>query len=420
MNSLATLGKYLDQPLLVSRFSKKVPPILIGGAAAYGLYDTYKAPEHRRKNIFVKNTLVLSATVSSALLALKGAKFGKIKIPGLIDIPKTEQVVKRSKRLISRFDRMLDKSPNIDEATKELFKNKRIGELLNKMTENPLKRGEVKDLYGLVGENKWGKKFLNKLIPPPKNLSAKEIGGEIGRLSLLGAIPVIGGITGGIAACVANGHKLKERAKPKVKEGLYQYLANIVLCNVGAAGALGIMETPVVKNFIKSKNINSKMAKAGAMTVGVLAIGVMGGSAIANFIGKKIVDPLFKDKQKQNSPVSAGLENLYNERHPEALDVALHSDDLATIGVLSGFSWIEPALPIMYSISGYRAGMGYRNGHTKGYRRMQGQGQMYSRYRKFNQDTAVGASPLLNSVKANNDAFWNFLTIKQRGKNFLQ
>ncbi len=81
MNSLTTLGKYLDQPLLVSRFSKKVPPILTGEAAAYGLYDTYKAPEHRRKNIFVKNALVLSATVSSALLAVKGAKFGKIKIP---------------------------------------------------------------------------------------------------------------------------------------------------------------------------------------------------------------------------------------------------------------------------------------------------------------------------------------------------
>ncbi len=39
---------------------------------------------------------------------------------------------------------MLDKSPNIDETTKELFKNKRIGELLNTMTENPLAKKEVK------------------------------------------------------------------------------------------------------------------------------------------------------------------------------------------------------------------------------------------------------------------------------------
>ena len=54
-------------------------------------------------------------------------------------------------------------------------------------------------------------------------------------------------------------------------------------------------------------------------------------------------------------------EGLYSERKPESLDVALHADDIATAGVLSGFKWIEPALPIMYFISGYRAGIGYRN-----------------------------------------------------------
>ncbi len=193
-------------------------------------------------------------------------------------------------------------------------------------------------------------------------MSAKEIGGEIGRLSLLGAIPVIGGITGGIAACVTNGNNLKEKAKPKIKEGVYQYRANIVLCNVGAAGALGVMETPKVKNFIKSKNINSKAARAGAMAAGVMGMGILGGSAIANFIGKKIIDPLFGEKQNSLPNAKVGLSNIYAERRPEFLDGALHVDDFATIGVLSGFNWIEPALPIMYSISGYRAGMGYRNG----------------------------------------------------------
>ena len=53
---------------------------------------------------------------------------------------------------------------------------------------------------------------------------------------------------------------------------------------------------------------------------------------------------------------------LYNERKPELLDMALHTDDIATAGVLSGFKWIEPMLPLMYTISGYRAGIGYRNG----------------------------------------------------------
>ena len=28
---------------------------------------------------------------------------------------------------------------------------------------------------------------------------------------------------------------------------------------------------------------------------------------------------------------------------------------------MSGLKWIEPALPILYGISGYRTGIGYRN-----------------------------------------------------------
>lgn len=53
------------------------------------------------------------------------------------------------------------------------------------------------------------------------------------------------------------------------------------------------------------------------------------------------------------------------ERKPEVIDISLHTDDIATVAVLSGLKWIEPALPIMYSISGYRSGIGYRNNKGK-------------------------------------------------------
>jgi len=141
----------------------------------------------------------------------------------------------------------------------------------------------------------------------------------------------------------------------------------------------------------------------------------MGGSFVANLIGKKILDPIFdkkknvdiRPKQLSNpyfadslnvftskhkvferftterkrlafcnriTPKQAGNcrnnnggfarkhhKDLYDERKPELLDMALHTDDIATAGVLSGFKWIEPMLPLMYTISGYRAGIGYRN-----------------------------------------------------------
>ena len=94
--------------------------------------------------------------------------------------------------------------------------------------------------------------------------------------------------------------------------------------------------------------------KLGVILAGITATGIIGGSAIANYLSKKFVNPLFAQKKDRK-------EGLYSERKPEPLDVALHADDIATAGVLSGFKWIEPALPVMYFISGYRAGIGYRN-----------------------------------------------------------
>ena len=65
---------------------------------------------------------------------------------------------------------------------------------------------------------------------------------------------------------------------------------------------------------------------------------------------------------KEAKEASDKKEKLDSERTPELLDIGLHVDDIATVAVLSGLKWIEPALPILYGVSGYRAGIGYRNG----------------------------------------------------------
>lgn len=427
MNSLKGIGKYLapklktlDQPLLVSNFSKKITPVLIGGAAAYGVYNTFNAPKEKRDKQFIKNALVLSATVASALMAVKGFKLGKFKIPGLIHIRTPEREIYRSKRYISTFRKMLQKNSAIDSGTRQLFQDARLNQLLDKSAQKPLISKEVKELTELIGKNKWGKKLLNKLIPPPEDLSFKDIAGEIGRLSLLGAIPIIGGVTGGIAACAVNGHNIKEKAKPKIKEGIYQYLSNIVLCNVGAAGSLAVMEMPKVKNFIKSKNIDTKLARAGAMVIGIAAVGILAGSAAANFIGKKIINPLLGEKNNTESPVQNKLKNIYSERRPEFLDAILHLDDIPTVGVMSGFSWIEPALPLMYSISGYRAGMGYRNGNGHADRKGKifgNNSKQYKKYKKFHFENSSRANFLMNTAKERKEYYQDFLTVKP--KNFF-
>lgn len=374
MNNIRVLGKFLDQPILVAKFQKAVPALLTAGAAAYTAYDVSKAPDNKKKKRALKTGITMGVTVASALAAPHIAS-AITKRP----LPDTLNVIKQNNaELVDTFM----KSAKLDEKT---------GEILKKSKEKILNLKEVNHLFENIKEKANGKEFLEKLIPSPQNISAKDIFSEIGYLSIYGAVPVAGGIMGGIAADrVVDKDKWKEKIPNKIKEGSYQYLANIFMCNVGAGAALGIME---------KLGITSKGARAAGMTAGIVATGIIGGSKIANFIGRNVIDPLFNkshnhDKNHNNhhkhhhkhhqAPILTDNDILKlefsdkitdshlmykctkpvkkeKERTPEILDIGLHTDDIATVSLLSGLKWIEPALPMMYTLSGYRAGIGYRN-----------------------------------------------------------
>ena len=325
MNIFSVAGKFLDQPLLVAKFERKVPFVLAAGSALYGTHFVKKADENEKKNTAIRVAATLAFTVGSALLA------PKITNKLFNQTTKSIREIKgNNKQLVDEFVRNNSLRPD---TTK----------ILEKTKDKVLNFKEVKTLQESIGKTEKGKTFLNKLIPEPENITSKEIFSEIGRLSILGLIPVLGGIAGGILGDRLVDSNWKSKIPNKIKEGTYQYLANIFLCNVGAGVALGIME---------KANVKSKSARALGMISGIAAMGIIGGSAIANAISNKVVNPLFGEKQKKD---------LYAERRPEAIDIGLHTDDIATIAVMSGLKWIEPALPIMYAISGYRAGIGYRN-----------------------------------------------------------
>ena len=323
MSPAKILGYYLDQPGMVRNFSKVVPPIL--GVAAVGILanDVRKSPEKDRRKNFVRNGLTMFGAVGSSLLAPKI----------------TSKLFKTAPKLVNKKE--LDKF-NTEIIEKYLSTNKTDSQtesILNKAKTKILGLGEVGILSKRLN-SKNGKSLLNKLIPEPENITSKEIFSEIGRLSVFGFIPVAGGIAGGIAGDYFSGGDYKRGLPNKIKEGAYQYLANIFLCNVGAGAALGIMEKAGIK---------SKVVRAAGMTCGIILTGVIGGSAIANLIGKKVINKCFKNHNTSE-----------DTRKPEPLDICLHSDDIATVAVMSGLKWIEPTLPALYSISGYRAGIGYR------------------------------------------------------------
>lgn len=328
MSIFNVAGKFLDQPLLVAKFNKTVPYLLTAGGTAYCVHEVKHAKQDDKKKIAVKSGITMAATISSALVAPKIAN-------KLFNNPTNtiRNIKDKNKDLVDEFI----KKNNIDSNTRKV---------LEKAKEKVLNFKEVKLLQEKTLNNTEIKNLMENLIPNPENITSKDIFAEIGRLSILGFIPVVGGIFGGILGDRATDEKWVEKIPNKIKEGAYQYLANIFLCNIGAGLALGILE---------KCNIKSKTARALGMITGIISTGVIGGSAIANLIGNKLINPLFG--QKSNI-------GIYQERKPEALDIGLHVDDIATVAVLSGLKWIEPALPIMYSISGYRAGIGYRNSNV--------------------------------------------------------
>ena len=322
MKIFKTAGKFFDQPILVAKFEEKVPYLLTSGAGIYTAYTVKKTEPEKRNKTLLNTGITMTFTVLSALLAPK--------IVNKIFNNQPQKLVQIKQK----------NSTIIDDFLKNNKISKDSEKILEKAKTEILNYKEIKRLYE---GSKKNKDFMNKLIPEPENISSKEIFSEIGRLSLLGLIPVIGGITGGIAGDMVTTSKWKEKIPNKIKEGAYQYLANIFLCNIGAGIALGIMENLGIKN---------KVPRAIGMITGIVITGIIGGSAIANLISNKVINPLFGEKEQKK---------LYDERKPEALDIGLHTDDIATVAVMSGLKWIEPALPIMYAISGYRAGIGYRN-----------------------------------------------------------
>lgn len=337
-----TIAKYIDQPVVLSKLHSKMPLALgVTGAGVWG-YETFhkKTDDPHKTRRGIKNAIIIGSTMAASLMGAKGLKIGGKKIfKGLMEAEPLKKVLEKQAAAIDDY---IANAKTKDETLEKVL----IGAKTRKLS---LK--DIETIDARLPKSEEANELLDKILPSPENLNSKEIFSEIKRLSLIGAVPVIGGVVGGVAADSLTGTRSKKSTANKVKEGVYQYLANIFLCNVGAGAALFTAEKLVKSRMIKPL---TSVKKLFVILSGITATGIIGGSFIANYLSKKFIDPMFEQKHKCG-------EKIYSERKPEPLDVALHADDIATAGVLSGFKWIEPALPIMYFVSGYRAGIGYRN-----------------------------------------------------------
>lgn len=350
MNSLSVLGKYVDQPRFVKGVKKAMPYALIGGGVLYAANDIRQVPDSDKKKETIKNIAVLAITIASALAAPKIA--AKV-VKGGHHHHHHAHVDVHAPHSGEHHSHHYHEEETYEDMLNEFLEENKVGKdvegLLNKAKTKMLSFSEIKKVFTELGKNPKADELLNSengLVPAPEHIDSNHIlKCDLPKLSVLGLIPVLGGIAGGILGDKITENDWKKRIPDKIKEGSYQYLANICLCNVGAGVALLGME--------KAK-IQSKAVRAIGMVGGIILAGVVFGSAVANYIGNKFINPLLDRKHKN--------EHLYDERKPELLDISLHVDDIATVAVLSGLKWIEPALPVLYAVSGYRAGIGYRNG----------------------------------------------------------
>lgn len=366
-NEIFIYSKFLDQKALVKKLNQNMPQVLTGAAGLLWAYDTFKKRDEE-KNLSkedincnqakrgIKNFCILSLTVISALIATKGVKiYGNKVFNGLIHSEEAHNHVKSAlshahkhcpQEQIHHVEKLLKNSK-----MPEMIKNNGL-KLIEKIENNKiLSPKEIKEINNTLKSINNDKNLIDKLIPLPHSHNPLS---EVGKLSLLGLVPVGAGIAGGWLGDNLSGetkNKTKENLKNSLKEGTYQYLANIVLCNVGAG--VGLMTANAL-------NIKNRGLKALSMISGIMLTGVFGGSYIANKLSKEIINPLIDKK----TPMVKQPNKTNDERHPEALDICLHIDDFASVGFLSGLKWIGPVLPMLYSISGYRTGIGYRNGHN--------------------------------------------------------
>ena len=104
IKSINTLGKFLDQPILISKLDKKMPAIVSLGASAYLAHDFFQKNKNEgfskeNKKDFIEKTVVMACSVASAFMTPKIAS----KITGRMALEPLEKVREKNIELVENF-----------------------------------------------------------------------------------------------------------------------------------------------------------------------------------------------------------------------------------------------------------------------------------------------------------------------------
>ncbi len=375
--NLRALGHYLDQPNVVRSSTKVAGAAGVVGLGALMGYDAWKAIPQDRKKVLIRDGIVLGATTAGTLAAAAV----------LMKPPSRKLIQYEMKELGEKLVKLKDQYPVIQQLLKaqpfeqrqqlsvrefkDLIQGMRDTPKLNKALDKAKVEADLDELLP-IGDNEVleGKDFkqLSKAIwqkltkvEQKGDISVKE--GELWKMRDFFSVGLASVISGGLGGALAN--KINHVQDPDAnvnmcKEGIFQFVANIALCAVGASAGLVAVELPQVQGALQKLGTSgAKVGKFGIIGAG-LSLGILGGGKIANQLGTKVVNPFF-DKMQGKVPQP---QNAPEKRRIEFADAILHVDDLPTALALAGMEIMEPFIPLFFAFSGYRTGIGYRNHET--------------------------------------------------------
>lgn len=353
-----TFAHFLDQPGLINQIHGGVKgvgiPAMVAGKV---LYDVAHAPPGKEADVFVQDASILVPSVAATYW-------------GLSTISESAEAMTRVS------DKLKKEIPALQEQS--------FVEALNTHRKAPCAHGHahhhVKETP-LIKYHSFPemRKLVEKVFKTsPKGKQAEHLAKlfyrtthdhNLSKILLVGGGIVLAGMAGGLAHDALTQNPDDKARRNKVKEAIFQFVANIAMCVTGGTLGEKFAEwrkwTPSPTDFSDQAR-KLRWKRTTAMGVG-LAAGITAGGWVANWLGKTVVNPFFDwvdNRQDGYSLISAYKEKRNGDtRKIEPLDLALHLDDIPTMVAIAGVSALLPLVPMFYLVSAWRAGVGYRSCH---------------------------------------------------------
>ncbi|MCA9800265.1 MAG: hypothetical protein KC474_12010 [Cyanobacteria bacterium HKST-UBA04] len=392
---IRAFAHYLDQPAVISRAQNWVKKYgLYGFTGGIFAWDMLRAKPEERKDRFVRDVLVLGPSMLATRWGINRMSEPATQLPAFTAMkPKMlAEIEKFYGKTLGKYLKRSAELPFDEELGKAALEpNNRFYPDLVTMGRGELKYGELLDIIKTVqklpADAATKAHHLEALLPLPAAEAEHSVVSHVVGSLLKGRLPswpskeliahdhmlkffttgfgiVATGIAGGFANNIAKGIHEKTAYVNMVKEGLFQFIANIALCAVGASIGMTVSDvTGITKRALTSGTF--KWVKGGIILSG-LSIGILGGGKAANWMANHWINPFFEylDKRKDGAQfwdLKHKWANLPPDRKIEFMDGVLHLDDLPVAAALAGVQYVVPFIPLFFEVSAIRSGYGYRN-----------------------------------------------------------